>query len=68
MRWHEGHKWYYMADQKPDECLFIKIYDSEEGDGTARATAHSAFHDPSSPKDAPQRQSIEVRCMVFEAE
>ena len=42
----------------------LKCYDSKE-DGRARFTAHSAFDDPSSPPEAPARESIEVRALVF---
>jgi len=28
-------------------------------------TPHTAFKDEATPKDAPGRQSIEVRCLVF---
>jgi hypothetical protein len=31
----------------------------------ARYTAHSAFEDPTSSADAPPRQSIEARALVF---
>jgi hypothetical protein len=31
----------------------------------ARFTAHSAFDDPTSPADAPARESIEVRTLAF---
>jgi hypothetical protein len=34
-------------------------------DHRARFTAHSAFDDPTSPPDAPARESIEVRTLVF---
>ena len=62
----EGLKWYYLADQTPDEVTLIKCFDSEES--VARLTPHTAFVDKTSPKEAPQRQSIEVRCLVFDRE
>ena len=58
-----AHKWYYLNDQTPDEVTFIKCYDSVED--VARLTPHTAFTDTTSPPEAPQRQSIEVRCLVF---
>jgi hypothetical protein len=67
----EKHKFYYQKDMTPEEALLIKCYDSlGEGEpggrkGLAVRTPHSAFHDPNSPEDAPPRQSIEVRCLVF---
>lgn len=69
VRHNEAHEWWYLGSQTPEECTLIKIFDSVDNGGkTARATAHSAIEDPTSPPDAPQRQSIEVRCMVFDAE
>jgi hypothetical protein len=58
-----GQKWYYFPQLAPDEAILIKGYDSA-GD-VARFTAHSAFDDPSSPADAPERESIEVRALVI---
>ena len=67
----ENHKFYYMKDMTPDEVMLLKCYDSF-GDsqpmgkkGLAVRTPHTAFIDPNTPKDAPGRQSIEVRCLVF---
>ena len=47
-----------------DEAVLIKCYDSME-DGRARFTAHTAFDDPTTPPDAPPRESIEARTLVF---
>ena len=65
------HKFCYLKDQTPDEVTFLKCYDSYgEGEpngrkGLAVRTPHTAFEDPATPKDAPGRQSIELRCLVF---
>lgn len=66
----EHHKFYYMKDMSPEEAMFIKCFDSRSESvggqhGLAGMTPHTAFVDPNSPKDAPGRQSIEVRCLVF---
>jgi hypothetical protein len=47
-----------------DEAILLKCYDSKD-DGRARFTAHSAFDDPTSPPNAPARESIETRTLVF---
>ncbi|KAK7980668.1 hypothetical protein PG989_013125 [Apiospora arundinis] len=66
-----AHKFYYQKDMTPDEVLLLKCYDSfGEGQplgkkGLAVRTPHTAFIDPATPEDAPGRQSIEVRCLVF---
>ena len=67
----DKHQFYYQKDMTPDEVLLLKCYDSfGEGEpqgikGLATRTPHTAFIDPNTPKDAPGRQSIEVRCLVF---
>ncbi|KAI5921162.1 hypothetical protein F4810DRAFT_377525 [Camillea tinctor] len=68
----ESHRFYYAKDMAPDEALLLKCYDSwGEGEpdggreGIAVRTPHTAFVDPATPQDAPPRQSIEVRCLVF---
>ncbi len=58
------HRWYYAPTMQPTEVLLIKCFDSWEH-GPARFTAHSAFDDPTSPANAPARQSIEVRTLVL---
>ncbi|MEH2193353.1 MAG: CmcJ/NvfI family oxidoreductase [Nostoc sp.] len=58
------HQWFYFPQMNRDEALFIKCFDSAE-EGIARFAAHTAFEDPSSPADAPPRESIELRTFVF---
>jgi hypothetical protein len=58
------HRWYYFPRMRTDEVLAIKCFDSAEH-GCARFTAHSAFEDPTTPPDAPPRESIEVRVLAF---
>jgi len=66
VRYNASHQWYYLGGQTPDEVTLIKCFDSDES--KARLTPHSAFSDFGSPRDAPDRQSIEVRCLVFDEE
>jgi hypothetical protein len=47
-----------------DEALVFKVYDSET-DGRARWGAHTSFVDPTTPEDAPPRESIEIRAFAF---
>lgn len=58
------HRLYYFPDMNRDEAVLIKGYDSRT-DGRARFTPHTAFTDPTSPPDAPPRESIEVRALAF---
>jgi hypothetical protein len=60
----QAHRWFYVPGMSPDEALLIKCFDSAE-DGRARFTAHTSFDDPSSPPDAPPRESIEARTLVL---
>ena len=46
------------------EAILIKTYDSET-DGRARFTIHTAFDDPTTPADAPPRESMETRTFAF---
>ncbi len=57
-------RWYYYPQMRPEEVLLFKTYDSAE-DGRARFTPHSSFADPAAPQDAPARESLESRCLVF---
>jgi hypothetical protein len=52
---------------KRNEVLLLKCYDSAT-DGRARFTAHTAFDDPTSPRGAAARESIETRMLAFFAE
>jgi hypothetical protein len=58
------HRWYYFPNMQRNEAIVFKTFDSER-DGRARWTAHCAFDDPSSPPDAPPRESIEMRTLAF---
>jgi len=58
------HRWFYLSRMQPDEAFLIKCYDSKT-DGRARFAPHTAFTDPSAPADAPPRESIELRTLVF---
>ena len=66
VKYNPDHHWYYLSDQTPDEVTLIKCYDSAVD--KARLTPHSAFLDSSSPQEAPHRESIEIRCLVFDTE
>ena len=73
------HQWYYYPDMTGEEALLIKQWDSagklarsqgaegDASDGKSPCTFsfHSAFEDPATPPDAPDRWSIEVRCVVL---
>ncbi len=74
----DAHRWYFYPGMTRDEALLIKQWDSDgrmartrgaqsdPADGSEPCTFsfHSAFEDPTTPADAPDRWSIEVRCAV----
>ena len=60
----ETHAWFYFPKMKRNEAIIFKVYDSET-DGRARFTPHTSFEDPTTPKSAMPRESIEVRALVF---
>ncbi len=57
------HRWYYAPRMQPDEVLVFRLFDSEKG--RVQWTGHTAFDDPTSPPDAPARESIEIRTISF---
>ncbi len=73
------HRWYYFSALTRDEALLIKQWDSkgrlaetegaagdsEGSDQPCTFSFHSAFEDPATPDDAPDRWSIEVRCVAL---
>lgn len=63
LRFSPAHRWFYYSRMRADEAMLLKCYDSDAS--RARFTAHSAFEDPTSRPDAPARESIEVRTLVF---
>jgi hypothetical protein len=64
VKYNPAHRWYYLPRMRRDEAYVFKVFDSAR-DGRVRFTAHSAFKDPTSPADAPPRESIEIRTLAF---
>ncbi|KAL6715314.1 hypothetical protein ACLMJK_007579 [Lecanora helva] len=58
---HANEQWHYWSGMDNDERLLLQCYDSKYG---ARVP-HTAFTDPRTPDGAKQRESIEVRALVF---
>lgn len=73
------HQWSYYPEMSSDEALLIKQWDSagplarsQGGNSDANDpqspctfSFHTAFEDSSTPADAPDRWSIETRCLVL---
>ena len=75
----DEHRWYFYPAMTRDEPLLIKQWDSAGGlarskggnadvaspDCPCTFSFHSAFEDPMTAPDAPDRWSIEVRCVAL---
>jgi hypothetical protein len=64
VKFNPDHRWVYFPEMTPDEAILLKCYDSAT-DGRTRFAPHTAFVDPTTPADAPPRESIELRTLVF---
>ncbi|MFP6811138.1 MAG: CmcJ/NvfI family oxidoreductase [Pseudohongiellaceae bacterium] len=58
------HRWYYYPEMTMTEVLLIKTFDTAQ-DGRACRSAHTAFDNPLAPLDAPPRESMESRMLIF---
>ncbi|CCM06615.1 uncharacterized protein FIBRA_08894 [Fibroporia radiculosa] len=65
VKYSPAQRWGYLRGMKPDEFVLIKCFDSQDDGETAIFTPHTAFNDPTTPKDALYRESIELRLLVF---
>ncbi|KAJ3512656.1 hypothetical protein NLJ89_g3398 [Agrocybe chaxingu] len=65
VKFNENHKWKYLRGMTPDEVVLIKCFDSIQDGSVAVFTPHTGFSDPATPPDAPLRESIELRALVF---
>jgi hypothetical protein len=65
LRHNPAQRWYYFPRLTPSEAILIKSYESDPR--AARFAPHSAFDDPTSRPDAPERESIETRSLVIYA-
>ena len=77
----DDHRWYFFPELTRDEALLIKQWDSvgelartngAHADADAKDpnqpctfNFHTAFEDPMAPPDAPDRWSLEVRCVAL---
>jgi hypothetical protein len=64
VKYNPAHSWYYAPELRRDEALLLKIADTRT-DISARFMPHTSFTDPTTPPNAPMRESIELRTLVF---
>jgi hypothetical protein len=60
-----GQRWFYAPAMRTDEVLLLKCFDSRDDGAVARFAPHTAFTDPTTPANAPPRESIELRTFVI---
>jgi len=69
VRYNPSQQWHYLSGMRNDERLLLECFDSEalkpNSDVLGGHVPHTAFTDPRTPPNAPGRQSIEVRTLVF---
>ncbi|KIJ56465.1 hypothetical protein M422DRAFT_239681 [Sphaerobolus stellatus SS14] len=65
VKYNPKHEWKYQRGMTTDEAVLIKCFDTKMDGSVAILTPHTAFVDPTTPEDAPWRQSIELRALVF---
>ena len=58
-----GHRFFYAKGLDVDEALVFTCYHSRKG--RARFTPHTAFVNPTTNPDAPERESVEIRAYAF---
>jgi len=58
------HQWYYFPEMTRNEGILFKQMDSD-WTVSGRVCFHMSVKDPNAPKDAPTRESIEVRMMCL---
>lgn len=58
---HASERWHYWSGMENHERLLLECFDSEKGG----RVPHTAFVDPRTPEGARERESIEVRALVF---
>jgi hypothetical protein len=59
---HRGaHDWYWILAQRVDECVALKLFDSEEAEGRCTQTPHASFTLESGEELKGVRESVEVR-------
>ncbi|KAF9523597.1 hypothetical protein CPB83DRAFT_862595 [Crepidotus variabilis] len=65
VKYSDKYRWKYLRGMTPDEIVLIKCAHSLQDGSVSVFTPHTAFKDPSTPRDALLRESIELRALVF---
>jgi hypothetical protein len=62
-----SHRWVYFPNVEPTECLLLKTFESCVEAGMAQFALHGAFPLPNQ-QEEPGRESVEIRCLVFDGD
>ncbi len=65
LAYNPAQRWYYFPRMTPSETLVFKQYDTRQEVPNLRTTYHGAIADPTTPEDAPLRETIEVRVLAL---
>lgn len=65
VKYSPNQKWVYKSAMDPEDFVLFKCFDSVQDGSVPILTSHTGFEDPKTPKDAPLRESIELRALVF---
>ncbi|KAI6026551.1 hypothetical protein BKA83DRAFT_4244877 [Pisolithus microcarpus] len=65
IKYNPDHRWVYKSAMDPEDFVLLKCFDSIQDGSVATLVPHTGFEDPKTPKDAPFRESIELRALVF---
>lgn len=63
LSYNPDHRWYYAPAMQVDEVLAFKLYDDDASQ--PQWTGHTAIEDPTTPDNAPPRESMEIRTISF---
>lgn len=63
MMYSSAHRWWYLSEQKRNEVMLLKMYDSSKTGGGG--CPHASFPRPDAVSLGSSRESIEVRMLVF---
>ena len=64
-----GHRFCYYSGMRPDEVLSFVVYDSQPNSIFVSTPIPPCFHgavqDPAASEDEPERESVDVRCLLI---
>ncbi|KAI1311973.1 hypothetical protein F5Y03DRAFT_381800 [Xylaria venustula] len=65
LRHNRQHKWYWLSNQTIDEVTSFVVWDSEKADSLSASVPHCSFHVAPPEPSFKQRESIEIRYLLW---